>query len=86
MNFEKALNVLGLTVGYTGDDLKKAYRKCAKESHPDLQNGSNDKFKLVKESYEFLKENGQPSQRSVFNRQTGRFVYHGEDLFNYVVK
>lgn len=36
------------------DDLKKAYKKAAMESHPDV-GGSEEKMKLVNEAYEFIK-------------------------------
>ena len=51
--------VLGLSKGATDDQIKKAYRKLAKENHPDLH--PNDKeaearFKEVNEAYSILSD------------------------------
>lgn len=37
------------------NDLKKAYYKKAKESHPDKMGGDHDKFILIREAYEELR-------------------------------
>jgi hypothetical protein len=51
--------VLGLQKGCTIDDIKKAYRKKAREYHPDINHApeAKDKFILVTEAYEFLISN-----------------------------
>lgn len=53
MTREQALRLLGLSEGFTDDDLRKAYRKAAKSAHPDL-GGDAQKFMLIKEAHEFL--------------------------------
>jgi molecular chaperone DnaJ len=49
--------VLGLSKGCSEDDIKKSYRRLAKEYHPDLNPGDKTaeaKFKEVNEAYETL--------------------------------
>jgi molecular chaperone DnaJ len=51
--------VLGLTKGAGEDEIKKAYRKLAKQYHPDMNPGdkaAEAKFKEVSEAYEVLSD------------------------------
>ena len=51
--------VLGLQKGATADEIKKAYRRLAKENHPDLHPGDKaceERFKEVNEAYEVLSD------------------------------
>ena len=46
--------VLGLQKGATADEIKKAYRRLAKENHPDLHPGDKaceERFKEINEAY-----------------------------------
>jgi DnaJ-class molecular chaperone len=64
MNSQPPYDVLGLTRDATADDVKKAYRKLAREHHPD-KGGDPEKFKKVQEAYEVLSD---PEKRQNFDR------------------
>ena len=56
--------ILGVPQNATTDDIKKAYRKLAREHHPD-KGGDPEKFKKVQEAYEVLSD---PEKRQNFDR------------------
>ncbi len=58
---------LGLESNASDDEIKKAYRRLAKEHHPDRTQGDDSKFKEVAEAYETLSD---PIKKSQWNRQS----------------
>jgi uncharacterized membrane protein len=56
MTLSDYYKILGLQSGSTVDEIKKAYRRKAREFHPDINPSpeAKDKFIIVTEAYEFL--------------------------------
>jgi hypothetical protein len=57
MSYQDALVTLDLSSGFSGDDLKKAYKKSALKNHPD-RGGSEEMMKKVNDAYDTLKKSG----------------------------
>ena len=74
MDRKKALSVLGLDSSASEQEIKDAYRKLAKECHPDRNPGckkSEAKFKELSVAYTFLKDN---KSSSFFNGSIFDFI------------
>ena len=59
--------VLGVNKNATNDEIKSAYRKLARQYHPDLnkEEGAEAKFKEVQEAYEILSD---PDKRAKYDQ------------------
>src|SRR3954463_11031606 len=60
--------LLGIARGADDAAIKAAYRRLAKEHHPDRHNGCTDKeahFKAINEAYDILKD---PQKRAAYDR------------------
>jgi molecular chaperone DnaJ len=66
MNKRDYYEVLGLDKNATQSDIKKAYRRLAKEKHPD-SGGSEDEFKEIAEAYGILSDEIALISASIFS-------------------
>jgi molecular chaperone DnaJ len=63
--------VLGLSHEATGDEIKSAFRRKARECHPDVNPSDMDapaRFRMAVQAYEWL---GDPQRREGYDRQLG---------------
>ena len=70
--------VLGLSPGATQDEIKRAYRKKAKENHPDLHPGDKEAEKRmheINEAYDMLMNPDKYAQRRAQQQQQQRSSY-----------
>ena len=74
-------DLLGLTRGADDAAIKTAYRRLAKECHPDRHGGCTDqeaRFKSISEAYECLKD---PQKRAAYDRFGKAAFQNGGDPF-----
>lgn len=87
--------VLGLGKGASDDEIKKAFRKLAKENHPDLHPGdktAENRFKEINEAYEVLSDEEKKAKydqygHAAFDPSMGAGGFGGDyggfgDIFN----
>jgi DnaJ-class molecular chaperone len=52
--FQNAVETLGLLSLTSREDVRKKYLKLSRQYHPDMKNGSTEKFQEVRNAYEIL--------------------------------
>jgi molecular chaperone DnaJ len=63
--------ILEVTSGATSDEVHSAYRRLAKEYHPDHYEGGSDRFRQIQEAYSIL---GDPSRRKDYEKRLSEKV------------
>ena len=66
MQYKDYYKILGVSRDAKTDDIRKAYRKLAKQYHPDINKeaGAEEKYKEINEAYEVLKD---PDKREKYD-------------------
>ncbi|RDD46965.1 DnaJ-like protein subfamily A member 2 [Trichoplax sp. H2] len=85
----KLYDILGVTPTASDSELKKAYRKLAKEYHPDKNPNAGDKFKEISFAYEILSNK---DKRNIYDRYGQKGLQEGgrdggsfgEDIFSHI--
>jgi curved DNA-binding protein len=70
-NFRDYYEILGVPTEASGEEIKKVYRRLARQYHPDLNPGdkaAEEKFKDIGEAYEVLSDPNKRSQYDQFSR------------------
>lgn len=63
----EAMKILGVSDGFTQEELKKKYRRLAAQNHPDTSGtDSTEKFIQINKAYELLSSSRKISSKIIF--------------------
>lgn len=80
MDYKDYYDILGVSRSATQKEIKKAYRKLARQHHPDVNQGdpvSEQKFKDINEAYEVLKDEEKRQKYDRFGKDWDKFAQGG---------
>ncbi|QIZ69902.1 DnaJ C-terminal domain-containing protein [Oxynema aestuarii] len=79
-NFRNYYEILGVARDATSEEIKRVYRRLARQYHPDLNPGNKaaeEKFKDIGEAYEVLSDPNKRAQYDQFSRFWGQKGFQG---------
>jgi curved DNA-binding protein len=80
MDYKDYYKVLGVPKTISEDDLKKAYRKLARQWHPDVNKdnpNAEEKFKEINEAYQVLSDKEKRAKYDQFGSSWQQYQKHG---------
>jgi molecular chaperone DnaJ len=77
--------ILGVSKNASADEIKRAYRKLARQYHPDVnkESGAEDKFKELNEAYQVLSDPNKRSQYDYYGTAGGPGGFRGFEGFDF---
>lgn len=81
MNIDNYYEILGVEENASQDDIKKKYRKLAKENHPDI-GGNEEKFKKISTAYDVLGDDQKRQQYDQERKNPFGGPTNFNDIFN----